>query len=91
MNIEELKTALLGSWQSIAPEIRPSKNPDGTLKAFHLSRRFTYLPGDRFELAVMNYGDLLGKVQVAKIELAELRGHAVDRGIRRSPQQGGCR
>jgi hypothetical protein len=34
MLIEELKSALLGTWVSIAPEVRPSRNPDGTIKPF---------------------------------------------------------
>jgi hypothetical protein len=69
MNIEELKTALLGRWASIAPEVRPSKNPDGTIKPFFLMRSFVYLPDDRFELAVTNFADALGKVAVARIDL----------------------
>jgi hypothetical protein len=77
MDAEELKAALLGSWQSIAPEVRPSKNPDGTLKPFYLSRSFAYFPGDRFELTVMNFGDPFGKVPVAKIDIA---GHMSWRG-----------
>jgi len=32
------------------PEIRPSKNPDGSLKPFYLKRSYKYLPSDRFEL-----------------------------------------
>src|SRR5260221_1565499 len=55
MNLEQLKSDLLGSWRSLAPEIRPSKNPDGTLKPFLLTREFAYQRDDRFELTVMNY------------------------------------
>ena len=40
MNVEQIKQALVGTWVSIAPEVRPSasKNPDGTLKPFYLKR-----------------------------------------------------
>src|SRR5207249_2586748 len=61
MNVDELKAALVGKWVSIAPEVRPSKNPDGTLKPFFLTRSFAYLPEDRFELTVMNYAEAFGK------------------------------
>ena len=37
-DVAQIKQALLGNWESIAPEIRPSKNPDGTLKPFYLKR-----------------------------------------------------
>ena len=69
MNVDQLRTALLGKWVSIAPEVRPSKNPDGTLKPFFLSRGFVYLPEDRFELTVMNYADPSGRVPIAKIDI----------------------
>ena len=70
MTNAELKTAILGAWVSVAPEVRPSKNPDGSLKPFYLTRRFVYLPEDRFELTVMNYADPFGKAALAKIEIA---------------------
>ena len=34
----KIKEAMLGDWESIAPEVRPSKNPDGSLKPFYLKR-----------------------------------------------------
>src|SRR5258706_3299317 len=77
MNVDELKAALLGKWVSIAPEVRPSKNPDGTLKPFFLTRSFAYLPEDRFELTVMNYADAFAKVSIAKIDIG---GHMFWRG-----------
>ena len=49
MTVEELRAALVGTWASIAPEIRPSKSPDGTIKPFFLERHFVYHPEDRFE------------------------------------------
>jgi len=61
---------MVGTWQSLAPEVRPSKNPDGTIKAFYLSRTFVYHADDKFELTVTNFGDPNGKAPVARIELA---------------------
>src|ERR1700710_2784555 len=56
-DLANVKQAMLGNWQSIAPEVRPSaaKNPDGSLKPFYLSRAFKALPGDVFELTVINF------------------------------------
>jgi hypothetical protein len=53
---------MLGNWESIAPELRPSagKNPDDTLKPFYLKRAFKYQPSDRFELDVVNSVDPYG-------------------------------
>lgn len=75
--VENVKSAMLGAWVSVAPEIRPSKNPDGTLKPFYLTRSFVYQREDRFELTVMNYADPFAKVAIAKIEIA---GHMLWRG-----------
>jgi hypothetical protein len=63
-----------GQWQSIAPEIRPSgiKNADGSLKPFYLTRKFTYYPGDKFELEIINLADPYGKVPLAKLFI---KGH----------------
>lgn len=77
MSLQDLKAALSGSWVSIAPEVRPSKNQDGTIKPFFLTRNFVYQPSDRFELTVVNYGDAYGAVPVAKIDIA---GHMSWRG-----------
>ena len=77
MQLEDIKAALVGHWVSVAPEIRPSKNADGTIKPFFLSRSFTYHPGDRFELAVVNFADPFGKTALAAIDIA---GHMAWRG-----------
>ena len=68
-DVTKIKEALLGNWESIAPEIRPSKNPDGSLKPFYLKRAFKYLPSDRFELDVVNSADPYGAVPLAKIRI----------------------
>jgi hypothetical protein len=75
--VTKIKGALLGNWESIAPEIRPSKNPDGSLKPFYLKRAFKYLPSDRFELDVVNSADPYGAVPLARIKIG---GHMLWRG-----------
>lgn len=77
MNVEQIKEALVGDWVSIAPEVRPSKNPDGTLKPFYLKRDFRYMAGDRFALNVVNSADPNGAVPIARIAI---RGHMFWRG-----------
>jgi hypothetical protein len=79
MSVEETKQALVGEWFSLAPEIRPSatKNLDGSLRPFYLSRQFKYLGDDRFELTIANSADPYGKVPVARIYL---RGHMLWKG-----------
>lgn len=79
MNMEQVKQSLVGDWNSIAPEIRPSaaRNPDGTLKPFYLKREFSYLGNDRFQLTVVNSADPYGKVPLARILI---KGHMLWRG-----------
>jgi len=77
MSTEAIKSSLEGTWVSLAPEVRPSKNPDGTIKPFYLSRVFAYRHDDHFELTVMNFADPFGKVAIARIEIA---GHMQWRG-----------
>lgn len=70
MTLEQTKQFIsVGTWQSIAPEIRPSslKNADGSIKPFYLTRKFTYYPGDKFELEIINLADPFGKVPLAKL------------------------
>jgi hypothetical protein len=76
-DVTKIKQAMLGDWQSIAPEIRPSKNPDGSLKPFYLKRAFKYLPSDRFELEVVNSADPYGAVPLARIRIV---GHMLWQG-----------
>ncbi|MCP3379451.1 MULTISPECIES: hypothetical protein [unclassified Bradyrhizobium] len=79
LDLTGLKQALLGDWESIAPEVRPStaKNADGTLKSFYLKRAFKYLPSDRFELEIVNSADPYGAVPLARIRIG---GHLLWRG-----------
>ena len=73
----KIKEAMLGNWESIAPEVRPSKSPDGSLKPFYLKRAFKYQPNDRFELEVVNSADPYGAVPLARIKIG---GHLLWRG-----------
>src|SRR5262245_39418151 len=70
-DVTKIKQALLGNWESIAPEVRPSaaKNADGSLKPFYLKRAFKYLPSDRFELDVVNSADPYDAVPLAGIKI----------------------
>ena len=78
-DITKIKQAMLGNWESIAPEVRPSaaKNADGSLKPFYLKRSFKYLPSDRFELAIINSADPYGAVPLARIRIG---GHMLWQG-----------
>jgi hypothetical protein len=78
-DVTKIKQAMLGNWESIAPEVRPSaaKNADGTIKPFYLKRAFKYLPSDRFELEVINSADPYGAVPLARIKIG---GHMLWQG-----------
>jgi hypothetical protein len=76
-DVAKVKEGMLGNWESIAPEIRPSKNPDGSLKPFYLKRAFKYLPSDRFELEIVNSADPYGAVPLARIKIG---GHILWQG-----------
>ena len=78
-DVTKIKQAMLGNWESIAPEVRPSaaKNADGSLKPFYLKRTFKYLPSERFELEVVNSADPYGAVPLARIKIG---GHMLWQG-----------
>jgi hypothetical protein len=76
-DVAKIKEGMLGNWESIAPEVRPSKNADGSLKPFYLKRSFKYLPSDRFELEIVNSADPYGAVPLARIMIG---GHMLWRG-----------
>jgi hypothetical protein len=78
-DITKIKQAMLGNWESIAPEVRPSaaKNADGSLKPLYLKRSFKYLPSDRFELEIVNSADPYGAVPLARIKIG---GHMLWQG-----------
>jgi hypothetical protein len=78
-DLAKVKEAMLGNWESIAAEVRPSaaKNPDGSLKPFYLKRVFKYQPSDRFELEIVNSADPYGAVPLARIKIG---GHMLWQG-----------
>ena len=76
-DVAKIKEGMLGNWESIAPEVRPSKNADGSLKPFYLKRAFKYLQSDRFELEIVNSADPYGAVPLARIKIG---GHMLWRG-----------
>src|ERR1700754_3246395 len=78
-DVTKIKQAMLGNWESIAPEVRPSaaKNADGSLKPFYLKRAFRYLPSDRFELEILNSADPNGAVPLARLKIV---GHMLWQG-----------
>lgn len=78
-DVNGLKQALLGDWESIAPEVRPSaaKSADGSLKPFYLKRAFKYQLSDRFELDIVNSADPYGAVPLARIRIG---GHMLWQG-----------
>ena len=71
MTTEEVKAAGVGEWVSIAPEVRPSisKNADGSMKPFYVTRVFTYTADGKFTLQMINSADAYGKVPLVKIIL----------------------
>jgi hypothetical protein len=77
--VEQIKKMSLGKWESIASEVRPSstKNADGTLKPFYLTRRFTLLDDDSFELLVTNFADPYAKIPITKMSI---KGHVEWKG-----------
>jgi hypothetical protein len=79
MTTEQVKKLSVGEWVSIAPEVRPSisKNADGSMKPFYLTRTFTYSADGKFTLQMINSADVYGKVPLVKIVL---KGHTVWQG-----------
>ena len=79
MTTEQVKQQSVGEWVSIAPEVRPSitKNADGSMKPFYVTRTFTYTADGKFTLQMINSADAYGKVPVMKIVL---KGHTVWQG-----------
>lgn len=72
MTVEQVEKQSLGKWESIAVEVRPSKNPDGTIKPLYLTRDFVFSPNNVFELTVTTYADPNGKAALAKMYI---KGH----------------
>lgn len=66
---EQVRASSVGNWESISVEARPggTRNTDGSLKPFYLTRNFSLSADDRFELMVTNYADPLGKIPLGKM------------------------
>lgn len=79
MTPDQARQSALGTWSSLATEVRPSaaKNADGSAKPFYLKREFRALDGDRFELTISNFADPVGAVPLARIRIV---GHMLWRG-----------
>src|SRR5438477_12388624 len=79
MTTEQIKQSIQAEWASIAPELRPSgtKNLDGSIKPFYLTRAFSYSADDTFALEVTNLADAYGKIPLVRIVI---KGHIVWQG-----------
>lgn len=71
MTTEQVKQQSVGEWVSIAHEVRPSitKNADGSMKPFYLTRTFKYSEDGKFTLQMINSADAYGKIPLVKIVL----------------------
>jgi len=71
MTMQQTKEQAIGYWESVAVELRPSstKNADGTLNPFYLTRRFRLYADNRFELTIISYADALGKIPLAELQI----------------------
>lgn len=80
MTQAEVKQIITGSeWESIAVELRPSKdrqNP-GNIQPLYMYRTFTFTQDDTFTCAAVNYADAGGKVPLVSIAI---KGHNVWQG-----------
>lgn len=89
MTLTEIKKNIVGSWISIAPEIRPSalKNEKGNAKPFYLTREFGYTEDDQFTLTITNSADPYGKIPLAEIfikgHIAWLGDHPITSGAQK--------
>ena len=79
MTADQIRQSIEGEWVSIAPEVRPSitKNADGSMKPFYLTRAFKYSTDNNFELEVINTADAYCKVPLVKISI---KGHIIWQG-----------
>jgi len=79
-DVNEIKQAMLGNWESIALEVRPSaaKNPTARSSRFYLRRacQISARPTD-FELEIVNSADPYGAVPLARIKIG---GHMLWQG-----------
>lgn len=70
--LDELKTAVLGTWASLAVELRPTEDRLGTGKVTptYLRRRFTYNPDGTFVGVITMYADNYGQAPLLEFTFA---------------------
>ena len=68
--LADVKSFALGSWESISIELRPSEDRTGagTVLPVRLTRRFDYLPNDRFVGTIRMFADDYGQVPLMEFE-----------------------
>ena len=78
-SLDALQKRILGTWQSISCELRPSidqANPDGKPAATFLTRRFTYKTPDSFDATIRIYADSACQLEMAAYDFAgDIRWH----------------
>ena len=69
-DLADVKAYALGSWQSISVELRPSEDRTGSGKVLpvRLTRRFDYLPDDRFVGTIRMFADNYGQAPLMEFE-----------------------
>ena len=72
--LNQLKTAILGSWRSLSVELRPTEDRTGSgkIEPTYLTRSFTYGSDDTFTGIITMYGDNYGQVPLFEFEF---KGH----------------
>lgn len=62
--LSDVQTYALGTWESLAVELRPTEDRrnTGKITPTYLTREFTFLKGDRFLGEITLYGDNYGKI-----------------------------
>lgn len=70
--LDGLKAAILGRWESLSVELRPTEDRNGTgaIAPTYLTRVFTYAPDDRFAGTIRMFGDGLGQLELLEFEFA---------------------
>ena len=78
-SLDELKNAIVGRWESISVELRPTEDRTGAGKIdpTYLRRIFTYGTYDTFTGTIMMYGDNYGQLPLFEFEF---HGHLNWRG-----------
>ena len=72
--LDDLKTAIVGTWESISVELRPTEDRLGTdqIEPTYLTRTFTYGSDDTFTGIITMFADDYGKIPLFEFTF---RGH----------------